>query len=207
MAASASEARLPRVNSASRLLSLISHRSPYPLESQGTLNGGEQKNPFLLKLPNKADLKIESEHQTLNHDLVGLSKSRRDRPMSISKSKFSGAPYPFRKNSDYAFAQIMQRSSVRQQLEILRAKGVKVEGRALRIEKTKSCQGSPARTSHRSSPTNLISARGPQSTLYRSSSITRLNQGRLADIFRSHKVDSNIKLGVVSTQLRRGRDA
>jgi hypothetical protein len=186
MAGRTSEVKLPRVSSA-LLPALPRHSLPSNTGSKARMNEG--KSPFLIRLPDKNDLKIAPD--LFSHHYPGL---RRSQAPSLRR-RLKAAPYPF-KRTENDWTRGLEKASIRRQVAIFPSNDVKVQGTALQIHKTKSCESSPSRSSHQAPTLNVIT--DPiHPVVYRSSSVSNLSQGRLADMFKSHKAQLNPQLGVI----------
>jgi hypothetical protein len=188
MAGRTSGVRLPRVNSA--LLAGVPRQSLLPSNTDSKWRMNEGKGPFLIRQPDKNDLQIAPD--LFSHHYPGL---RRNHAPSLRR-KLKVGPSPFRKKTELDYTRLLEKETIRRQLQIFRTDGVKVQGKALQINKTKSCESSPNRLSRQPSALNVISDH-MNPVVYRSSSVSNQSQGRLADIFMSHKAQSNPQFGVL----------
>jgi hypothetical protein len=203
MAARDIKAAKSRVLSASPLVSLITQRKSFEFDSPRKPND-HSRNAFQLMLPSSSDLYLGKSLASNKKSQVGLKITR----VPTTKAKISSSivyPYPLKKTiSQHHLAWISQRTLARKELERLRTKEVKVQGKALCFSMTSSCLSSPNQVIHRDSHNGYYRARISQPFSRRSNSISKLLKGRLEDIFKSHRVVSDVKLGVVSTQLKIG---
>jgi hypothetical protein len=191
------EAVKSRGLSASPLVSLINQRKSFQIDSPRKPYEYSRISP-LLQLPSSSDLHLGKSLASNKHGQAGLTIPRV--PMtSIGVNSNISYPYPFKKCR--LQLHFTQRTLTRKELERLPTKKVKVQGKALCFSMAKNCLASPNQVLHRNT---YCRERVSQPFIRRSNSILKHLKGKLEDIFMSHKVASDVKLGVVSTQLKIG---